>query len=120
MTRPSLDPRRAPLRSSPDPPHARALIDHDRFHYEIVDVDSRLVSLVLFLGIRECRSNQLGERLRESLVRQVEDRQCILYALATDFVGEQPRLTRADPVIPEFCRDFHLSVSSLFDPTRGR
>jgi len=79
-----------------------------------------MVTIVLLLGIRDGRSNEFRERLRESLVRQVENRQCILDALAADLVSEQPRLTRADPVIPEFCRDFHLSVSSLFDPTRGR
>jgi hypothetical protein len=33
--------------------------------------------------------------------RQVEERQRLVHALATDLVGEQPRLARAHPVVLE-------------------
>ena len=38
-----------------------------RVYEEIVDVDPRLVAVVLVLGVRDRRADQLGQRLREFL-----------------------------------------------------
>ena len=77
VARSLLDPVRAALRAGPDAPHARALIHGDRADDEVVDVDPRLLPIVLVLGVRE----------RRRVLHAVDDRDARLRRPRGDGIG---------------------------------
>ena len=58
-----LNPRRTPLSARANSPHTGSFIDEDRRDEEVVDLDPRVMVLVLLFRIRDRRPNELCNRL---------------------------------------------------------
>ena len=92
MARALLDPSRSPLSARLDPPEARAFVHRDLADRQIVDIDACLLTLVLRLGVRDGRANELRQRQSETLRRECQQTQRLLDALPANLIREQARL----------------------------
>ena len=81
--------RRATHRARPEPLDRRTLVGVDRLHVQVLADE-----LVVVLGVRDRRLEQLAPVARDRTRRVSEDSSRLLDALSADVVAHQPRLAR--------------------------
>src|SRR6185312_2491502 len=91
----TLENRRGPpLRGRHEPLELGPLVDHGVLHHQLVRVERFVVLPRVLLRVRDRRLEDLLDLFRGVLLREREQRQCVVHVLPANLIDDQPHFVR--------------------------